>query len=90
MVDLTAVESEVEKAKEVLKGTDTDAVRASLESLTAASHKMAEAMYRQSGGAAGGPEGAAGGEGGPQADPQAQPGSAGAKKDGDVIDAEFE
>jgi molecular chaperone DnaK len=90
VVDLNAVESEVEKSKEVLKGTDTDAVRASLESLTAASHKMAEAMYRQTGGAAGGPEGAAGGEGGPQAGPGAQPGSAGAKKDGDVIDAEFE
>ena len=89
--DLNAVEAELGKAKEALKGQDLAVIRSSLDTLTAASHKRAEAMYRQSGGA--GAEGAGGAPGGQYSGaaggPEGQGGNAG-KKDGDVIDAEFE
>jgi len=60
-----------------------DELRAAFEKLQAAAHKLAEAMYKQSGGAEGAPggEGAAPGGGGG--------GGGGGGKD-DVIDAEFE
>jgi molecular chaperone DnaK len=88
VADLNAVEAEIAKAHEVLKGTDTDAIRTALDSLTAASHKMAEAMYKQSGGPTEGPGGGpTGAEGGPA---EGGNGGSAGKKDGDVIDAEFE
>jgi molecular chaperone DnaK len=58
-----------------------DELRSAFEKLQAAAHKLAEAMYKQSGGA----EGAPGGEG---AAPGGGAGGGGGKDD--VIDAEFE
>ncbi len=82
------VESAVADAKKALEGTDAKAMNAAKDRLTQASHKLAEAMYRQAqpqGGAAGaGPQ-----PGGPP------PGGDGAapppdgKKDEGVIDAEY-
>jgi molecular chaperone DnaK len=91
IADLNAVEAEVAKAQEVLKGTDSAAIKTSLDALTAASHKMAEAMYRQSGTAEGGAPGQdAGGKAGDAPADGGNGGTAPGRKDGDVIDAEFE
>ncbi|EDM80713.1 chaperone protein DnaK [Plesiocystis pacifica SIR-1] len=87
------VEAVLAEAKEALESDDADKVKEAQEKLTAASHKLAEAMYGQGQGAPGGPEGfdpsAAGGAAGgaPGADAGAD---ADAGDDGDVIDAEFE
>ncbi len=80
------VEKEIAKVKEAVKGDDIDAIKTAVESLTAASHKLAELMYAQAaketpGGGSGG-SGAAGGGAGA--------GKAGKKDDDDVVDADFE
>lgn len=72
------VEKEIEKVKAAAAGDDVDALKSAIESLTTASHKLAELMYAQASkdaGAAGHGGGAAG---------------AGAAKDDDVVDADFE
>ena len=81
------VESEIENLKKALEGGDTEAIKKGIESLTQASHKLAEIMYSQAtqqqqaaGAEAGAGAGAAGGEE-----------EAGGKKDDeDVVDADFE
>jgi molecular chaperone DnaK len=81
-----AVEKEIENVKSVMQGDDTDAIKAAIEALTAASHKLAELMYAQA--AKDNPDGGAPGDGGGAAgDGGAQP-----KKDDDddVVDADFE
>jgi molecular chaperone DnaK len=80
------VEREIEKVKEAVKGDDTAAIKTAVESLTAASHKLAEMMYAQAaketpGGGSSGPGGAAGG---------GTAGKSGKKDDDDVVDADFE
>jgi molecular chaperone DnaK len=75
------VEKEIASLKKLMEGDDTEAIKKGTESLTQASHKLAEIMYSQAsagqgGGAAGG--GAAAGEGGAK------------KDDDDVVDADFE
>jgi molecular chaperone DnaK len=45
--DKGAIESEMEKLKELLKGSDTEAIKASTEALSQASHKLAEVLYQQ-------------------------------------------
>ncbi len=78
------VEKEIENVKEAMKSDDTDKIKAAIESLTNASHKLAELMYAQAskdnpdGGAAGG--GATGSGGG----------SKNKNDDDDVVDADFE
>jgi molecular chaperone DnaK len=80
--DKSQVESAVAEAKKALEGTDAAAMNAAREKLTAASHKLAEAMYKaqQTPPADGA---------GPQAG--APPNGAGQqeKKDEGVIDAEY-
>jgi molecular chaperone DnaK len=78
--DKQAIESAVEEVRKALQGSDAAAVTRAMETLTAAQHKAAEAMYRQ----AGQPGGEAPG-GGPGPEPQA--GGSGPRHDG-VIDAE--
>ncbi|HLX74812.1 MAG TPA: molecular chaperone DnaK [Terriglobales bacterium] len=79
------VENAVADAKKALESNDKDQMNKARERLTAASHKLAEQMYRAAqpqGAPAGGPEAHAGA--GPQ------PGGDGeAKKEGEVIDAEY-
>jgi molecular chaperone DnaK len=76
-----AVEKEMENVKKVMTSDDVDAIKAAVEALTAASHKLAELMYAQA--SKGNPEGGAGGAAG---------GAAGGSKkdDDDVVDADFE
>jgi molecular chaperone DnaK len=80
------VENALADAKKALEGTDAKAMNAAKEKLTAASHKLAEAMYRQAqpqGGAPGaGPQ-----PGGPA--PGGDGAADGKKKDEGVIDAEY-
>lgn len=75
-----AIDSALADLKEVMKGSDIDAIKAKTEALTQASSKMAERLYAQ-GEAQPGAEQAAGAHG--------DTNSASAKKD-DVVDAEFE
>jgi molecular chaperone DnaK len=82
--DARNIESAIEEAKKAIQGSDTSAITAAVDRLTQASHKLAEAMYRQAGqaaGTAGGP-GASAASGGPAgADGKGRP-------EGEVIDAE--
>ncbi len=73
------LEAELSKAREAKDSDDLEAVKAALESLTQASHKLAQVMYESSGGA---PEG---GESGPETD-----GDGDSSGGDDVIDAEYE
>ncbi|HEX6907257.1 MAG TPA: molecular chaperone DnaK [Terriglobales bacterium] len=81
------VENAVADAKKALESNDKDQMNKARERLTAASHKLAEQMYR-----AAQPQGApgAGPQPGPGAGAGPQPGGDGeAKKEGEVIDAEY-
>ena len=75
--DRQAIEAAMTEAREALKSDDLERIKRAQEELTKASHKLAEAMYREAqnppGGAQPGSDGAAGAEG----------------PKGDVIDAEF-
>jgi molecular chaperone DnaK len=78
------VEEALAAAKKALEGEDVGELERAAERLTAASHKMAEAVYRQQpgGGAEAGAQGAQG-AGGAQGAPSGQPAS------DEVIDAEY-
>ncbi|MDR3629802.1 MAG: molecular chaperone DnaK [Desulfocapsaceae bacterium] len=74
------VEKEIANVKEVLKGDDLEAIKAAVEALTAASHKLAELMYAQ-----------ASKETPPGGDHTGGGAKSGKKKDDDdVVDADFE
>ena len=45
--DKASIEAEIEKVKEALKGTDSDAIKAASEALTQAFYKVSEKMYQQ-------------------------------------------
>ena len=76
------VEREIDNLKKVMEGEDTAAIKSATESLTQASHKLAELMYAQAKGQQGGGAGDAGAG-------QAGGGGKGGKDD-DVVDADFE
>jgi molecular chaperone DnaK len=81
------VENALADAKKALEGGDAKAMNTALEKLTQASHKLAEAMYKQAqpqGGAPG-----AGPQGGPQPGANGAASGDGKKKDEGVIDAEY-
>ncbi len=83
--DAKAIENALEEAKKAVEGGDTSTITAAVDRLTQASHKLAEAMYKQAGAAASqaepqaGAAGAGGSDGGAQGE---------AKGEGEVIDAE--
>ena len=78
------VEKEVESLKKIVeKGDNVDDLKKGIESLTQASHKLAEIMYAQ---ATQEQEGQQPGEGGPEAGGPSGEG----KADEDVVDADFE
>jgi molecular chaperone DnaK len=82
------VEAALADAKTALESSDNDKIVAARETLTEASHKLAQAMYADAGGPP--PEGGAGAPPPPGAsEPGADQGGSG-DGDGDVIDAEFE
>jgi molecular chaperone DnaK len=70
------IETAITEAEEALKGNDKETIEAKTKALGEASHKLTEQMYAKEQG-----------ETGAAPDPQA---AAGAKKDDDVVDAEFE
>ncbi|MBI4636493.1 MAG: Hsp70 family protein, partial [Candidatus Rokubacteria bacterium] len=78
--DRKAIEDALAEAREALKGDDTERMKRAQETLTRASHKLAEIMYREAQ-AKGGQPGGASGEGGD--------GRASGPKEGEVVDAEF-
>jgi molecular chaperone DnaK len=81
-----AVESALADAKKALEGDDAAIIKSAQERLIAASHKLAEQMYKT---AAPGGDGGAGAAGGPQAGASAASSESGQKKDEGVIDAEY-
>ncbi len=82
------IESALNQLREALKGDDGTVIKKSIDNLTQVSHKLAEEMYKPGGTAA--PGGAPGGAG-PAPEAQTDRGTTGgAKKDEDVIDAEYE
>ncbi len=88
--DRVAVEEALKEGKTVLEANkdnpDAEALKAALETVQKASHKMAEAMYKQAGGSGPGPGAPPGGDSGVED----EGGAGGGKKDEGVIDAEFE
>jgi len=79
--DIGTVEAALNEGREALKGEDIAAMERARDRINQAAHKLAEAMYKQTaGGSAAGPDG------------QQQPGGASwaHKRDGEVVDAEFE
>ncbi|HVN92301.1 MAG TPA: molecular chaperone DnaK [Terracidiphilus sp.] len=85
--DKTEVEAALADAKKTLEGSPSTAeMRAANEKLTQASHKLAEAMYKASS-TQGGPSDQSGGA--TASSSPSDQGSAGGKKDGEVIDAEY-
>ena len=82
--DAKNIESAVEEAKKAIQSGAVSTINAAVERLTTASHKLAEAMYKQTTTAGGAAD-----KGAPQAGP-AGPGPAEpqAKGEGEVIDAE--
>jgi len=79
------VESGLAEAKAALDKNDTAEMKAAFDKLQQASFKLAEHMYKAQGGDAGAAAGAGGAAG-----PSAGAAGGGGKKNGDVIDADFE
>jgi molecular chaperone DnaK len=84
--DRKAAEETVEQGRRALTEGGVEKLNAAIEAITAASHRLAEALYRTAGAAAGEAQ-----QPGPEAGPQAGPAEekAGEPKQGEVIDAEF-
>src|SRR5216117_2324510 len=80
--DRKAVEEALAEAREALKSEDVERMKRDRKSLTRASHKLAEIMYREAQA-----KGQPGGAGGPTAGGAP---SGGGPKEGEVVDAEFE
>ena len=77
------VENSLQALKDALKGTDTDAVKKAVETLTSDMQAVSADLYAQAKQAQGGPAAGAGA-------PPPPPNGGNAKPDGDVIDADFE
>ncbi len=77
--DKQAIEAALGEVREALKTDDLDRIKKAQEALMQASHKLAEAMYRETQSKGQQPGGAPG-----------DAGSAGSAPKGDVVDAEFE
>jgi molecular chaperone DnaK len=88
----SSVENEIANLKKAMEGDDLDEIKKATETLTQASHKLAELMYAQANkgqqGGGAGPEAGAGAGAGAEAGGGA--GAGGGKDDDDVVDADFE
>ena len=92
--EVSELEAEVNKVKEALKGTDTEAIKNATESLTQAFYKVSEKMYQQTGAQGGQPGPDMGGAnfGGQQPGGQSAGNggqSAGNGGNDDVVDADY-
>ena len=77
------IEAALEETRKVINENDPDKINAAVDRLTTASHKLAEEMYKAGS--------APGGQAAPEAQTDRGAAAGGqAKKDEDVIDAEFE
>jgi molecular chaperone DnaK len=87
--DVAQFESMIKEGREAVEKQDDPKIKELLEKLEKEAHRIASVMYQ---GAAGGPGDGNGGGGGPETPEPGAEGPAGgkAKKDGGVIDAEFE
>ncbi|MDD5349089.1 MAG: molecular chaperone DnaK [Chthoniobacteraceae bacterium] len=84
----TDIEASIAAVREALKGSDVDAIKSAYDALQTKFQAASEELYKNAAAqaqAAGGAEGAAG-----QAGPGPEAGAAKPKKEGDVVDAEFE
>jgi molecular chaperone DnaK len=88
--DTKNIEAAIEEAKKAIQSGDTSQITAAVDRLTQASHKLAEAMYKQASPGAASTQGAAGGGAASSGDGSGAESSAGGsgKRDGEVIDAE--
>ena len=85
--DERAIRAAIDEVRKVMAGDSGDQINAALKDLEKASHHLAEAMYQKAGASTGAGDGPRGGDeprGGAATGP-----SAGGRKEGDVIDAEF-
>jgi molecular chaperone DnaK len=82
--DRKAIDEALAEAREALKGEDVERIKRAHETLTRATHKLAEVMYRETS-----EPGGAGAKPGPQGSP-GQTAGPGGPKEGEVVDAEFE
>jgi molecular chaperone DnaK len=85
--DVATIEGLIREGRQAVEKQDDDAVKSVSERLEKEAHRIASVMYQGAGGAGGGPGPVPGGEAPPSG---AAPGGDGKKKDGGVIDAEFE
>jgi molecular chaperone DnaK len=83
--DAKRIEEALEETKKSMQSEDPAVVNQALETLTQASHKLAEAMYQS----ASSEQPSGGPEAGASADGSGQAGQAGGEKKEDVVDAEF-
>ncbi len=75
--DKGAIEKEIENTKKAIEGKDTDQIKAAVESLTQAGHKLSEKLYSQTGG--------------PQEQAQSEdPGPSSPQKNEDYEEADYE
>ena len=88
----TAIEEAVAKVKSDMEGQDSDALKSSVEALKQASHKLAEAMYKeaQEQAAEGAPAGGPAGPGQPPPDGAGPQAGGQSGSDGGAVDADFE
>ena len=84
--DRKAVEDALNETREALKSDDLERMKRAQQTLTQASHKLAEIMYREAQTQNAG--GASAGDGAGRA--PGSPGSTPGPKEGEVVDAEFE
>ena len=84
--DAKGIEAALEEAKKAIKEGDASKINATVEKLTSASHKLAEAMYKQAASAKASAD--AGAAGGTQQGPTDSGAQGKAKGEGEVIDAE--
>jgi molecular chaperone DnaK len=77
------IEEAIEETRKAMQGTEAGVINAAIDKLTAASHKLAEAMYKSTSGPGGAPPG------GGQPEPGGDGAAGGGKKKDDVVDAEF-
>ena len=88
--DIDKINSAIEDLKKALDGQDIEEIKAKMEALNQASHKISEMLYKQAQEGMGGAEQAqAGAAGGPEAAAGATA-EAGGEEDEDIVDADFE
>jgi molecular chaperone DnaK len=86
--DAKNIESAVEEAKKAIQEGDVSKINSAVERLTTASHKLAEAMYKQAGASQPGTGPGAGAPGGQAQGPTDGGAQGKTKGEGEVIDAE--